>query len=72
MVLAKWLETVCLQMVMKNPHDEHAKTFDCIVCVLLHVCTRCLCDGWCALLEDESCDFHQSRGNEKGTVCCKQ
>ncbi len=32
----------------------------------------CLCDGWCVLLEDESCDFHQSRGNEKGIECCTQ
>lgn len=40
MVLAKWMETVCLEMAMNNPHDEHAKIFDCI---MFHLC--CLCDG---------------------------
>lgn len=43
MVLAKWLETVCLGMVMKNPHDEHAKIFDCIVCKFCFMCVLLVC-----------------------------
>lgn len=29
MVLAKWLETVCLEIAMKNPADEHAQLLSC-------------------------------------------